>query len=247
MNPTPSENPNPATVPISDGTVPSLADTLANQRKHLAPSNRRASASPASRVYSAMLIASTLVAAGFCMLYITKPVIVTPPDGDMPAAEAALARAPDSQVEPEVEDLGETNPPSPASPASAEHADHEETNLRVQHVLNATTPDGDLSRIVLDVPVIYASRNLRWTEAEVAHARAIHARLADYHEQSHQLRELGAGILAEWNGLIERSIPAADLRADSPSLPANQEDAARLPRPAILDTTEVIEIKPPGE
>ena len=36
----------------------------------------------------------------------------------------------------------------------------------------------------------------------------------------------GQELLAAWSKLMSRSIPGAQLRADSPSLPANQEDAA---------------------
>lgn len=232
MNPTPSEN------PISARDVPntSLAETLASKNKRPHATNRRLSAGPGHRAYTLMLCFSTLVAASFCALYITKPVIVTMPENDFRVLEPEIAV-------PVVTSDAELAPFAPESPS---HDGHEETNLRVQHVLNATTADGDLSRIVLDVPVIYASRQLRWTDAEVTQARAIHARLADFHEQSRNLRTLGKSILTEWNELIERSIPAADLRADSPSLPVNQADGALLPRPTTLDTTEVIEIKPTG-
>ena len=47
--------------------------------------------------------------------------------------------------------------------------------------------------------------------------------------------------------LIGNSIPAADLRADSPSLPANQQDAAGSARPAALITTDSIQIQPSGK
>ncbi len=220
-----------------DAPSASLGETLAHKRRH-ASANRRATGAGGSRAYSVMLIASTLVAAAFCLLYITKPVIITFQDQEMAAPEGTAARDRSAMREEQDEEVVE--------PAEAANPAHEETNLRVQHVLNATTVEGELSRILLDVPVIYTSRQLRWTDEEVAHARSIHARLADYHEQSRNLREFGSGLLAEWNALIERSIPAADLRADSPSLPANQEDASPFTRPANLDTTEAIEIHPVG-
>jgi len=240
MNPIPSETLKSTSAPSPDASAPSLAETLGNKRKKNAASNRRAPSTPSNRIHTALLIVSTLVAGAFCLLYITKPVMITLPDGGIVAPDpshafvAGAATAADS-------------PPEGSTPANAIHDGHEETNLRVQHVLDATTQDGDLSRIVLDVPVIYASRHLRWTEEKVTEARALHARLLDYHEQSRHLREQGAGLLVEWNELIERSIPAADLRADSPSLPANQEGAIRTPRPDILDTTETIEIQLPEE
>jgi len=242
MNPIPPEAPKSTSAPSSDAPAPSLADTLANKRKSHAAANRRASAGPATWAYPVLLILSTLVAGAFCVLYITKPVIATLPESDIRFPDATDVHSPAPPAEPQpAEPVGST------TPASATHAGHEETNLRVQHVLDASTQEGDLSRIVLDVPVIYASRHLRWTDEEVANARAIHARLLDYHEQSRHLRQLGTSLHNEWNELIERSIPAADLRADSPSLPANQEDAVRTPRPDILDTTEAIEIQPSGE
>jgi hypothetical protein len=57
----------------------------------------------------------------------------------------------------------------------------------------------------------------------------------------------GAELLDSWNQLVERSIPASDLRADSPTLPTNQQDAADAPRPPGLNTTELIRIQPAGK
>jgi hypothetical protein len=54
-------------------------------------------------------------------------------------------------------------------------------------------------------------------------------------------------LLNDWNRLIEKSLPATELRADSPSLPANQQDAADAPRPAGLISTDSIQIRPAGK
>ena len=78
-------------------------------------------------------------------------------------------------------------------------------------------------------------------------ARELLVRLMDYQEKSQLLRAEGVELLDAWNRLIEASIPATDLRADSPSLPANQEDAADAPRPAGLITTESIQLQPSGK
>ena len=123
----------------------------------------------------------------------------------------------------------------------------EETNLRIQHVLTAEAPGGHLDRIDLDVPVLYQSRNLRWTTEEAADARELLVRLMDYQEKSRQLRSEGIQLLDSWNQLIGRSIPVSDLRADSPSLPANQQDTADAPGPAGLSTTESIQIQSAGQ
>ena len=133
------------------------------------------------------------------------------------------------------------------SAGSASAPAFEQTNLRIQHILTAEAPGGLLAKIDLDVPVLYQSRNLRWTPSEVAEARELLARLEDYQEKSRSLRTEGIELLESWNQLVERSIPSADLRADSPTLPTNQQDAADSPRPVGLDTTESIQIKAAGK
>ena len=134
--------------------------------------------------------------------------------------------------------------PRRAHPEAAPAPIFEETNLHIQHVLTAATPGGDLSRIVLNVPVLYQSRNLGWSENQVAESRDLLKRLAAYQENSRALREEAITLLAAWNHLVERSIPTAVLRADSPSLPANQEQADRTGQATGLDTTESIQLQP---
>jgi hypothetical protein len=140
-------------------------------------------------------------------------------------------------------------PPQPSDPRRAlpgtgTAPTFEETNLRIQHVLTAEAPGGDLSRIVLNVPVLYKTRNLGWTDREVAESRELLNRLSTYQENSRALRDEGTKLLAAWNLLIEHSIPTPVLRADSPSLPANQDHADTTQQPAGLDTTESIQIQP---
>jgi hypothetical protein len=123
----------------------------------------------------------------------------------------------------------------------------EETNLRVQHILTAEAPGGHLDRIDIDVPVLYQSRSLRWSTEEVAEARELLARLMDYQEKSRQLRSEGVALLDSWNHLIGNSIPAAQLRADSPSLPENEQDYTLTPSQPGLTTSEAIQIKSSGK
>ena len=226
--------------------------------------NRRANSCSTSRAYPWLLVFSTMVAGLFCLLYMTKPVIVPAP--------AMIAAGAASQVSEPV--IAEKTPPAaasllpsrdslpgentaPASPVASDpreaqvappaNATFEETNLRIQHILTADSPGGAQDRIVLDVPVLYQSRQLRWTPAEVAQARELLERLMDYQEQSRALRAEGVALLDAWNSLIERSIPAGELRADSPSLPSNQQDAAAAPRPADFISSDTIKIQAPGK
>jgi len=133
--------------------------------------------------------------------------------------------------------------PGRTLPAPAAASPYEETNLRVQHVLSAESADGAQSRIILDVPVLYESRQLRWTTRESHEARELLIRLVEHQEKTRSLRDEGEILLQAWNSMVERSIPASELRADSPTLPTNQSDAAASPRPAGFDTGEAIRIQ----
>lgn len=191
----------------------------------------------------------------------TPPAVAEPPEKGTATAEKSVASSdkPSSPVPsmlPNAERLPGDKPPSAVSnpplttdsrqslPAPSPAPPFEETNLHIQHVLTATSPGGDLSRIVLSVPVIYQSRNLRWTESEIAESRELLKRLTTYQENSRALREEATQLLAAWNHLVERCIPTPVLRADSPSLPANQDQADNGQQPAGLNTKESIKIQP---
>ncbi|MEI6655959.1 MAG: hypothetical protein WCP45_14445, partial [Verrucomicrobiota bacterium] len=222
-----------------------------------------------TRAYPWLLLASTAVSAIFCFMYITKPVIslsqslplkpaaappqpfIAPGKSAVVAAPAAPSLLPNGRLLP-----GDNLAPNPTArpaqranlhpnlPLPSVASAFEETNLQIQHILTAETPNGDLSRIVLNVPVLYQTRNLGWTHDEVAEARELLKRLTTYQENSRSLREEGTMLLAAWNLLVERSLPTPGLRADSPSLPANQTDAHGTPKPAGLDTADSIQIQP---
>jgi hypothetical protein len=262
MKPLPVQAPASAK-PASD-SIPSLPTVLAAPVGEYSKANRRAGTCPVQRAYPWLLATSTAVAALFCLMYITKPVIIAAPDApgkNSPKEALAMADspAPTPSLMPSADRLpGEEHPasssnkptatdPRRALPGSAAASAFEETNMRIQHILTAEAPGGHLDRIVIDVPVLYQSRNLRWTPTEVAEARELLVRLMDYQEKCQALRSEGVELLGAWNHLIEGSIPSGDLRADSPSLPANQEDAADAPRPAGLITTESIQLQPSGK
>jgi hypothetical protein len=239
----------------NDGGMPALPSPLVTPAGEYSASNRRASpVCGTQRAYPWLLFFSTAVAALFCMLYITKPVIIPSPAMiapatplRTPAAEKAQpppasSATPSASLLPARDSLpgeGDSQPPAVSH--------FEETNLRIQHVLTAEAPGGQLDRIILDVPVLYQSRNLRWTPDEVAAARELLIRLMDYQDKCRSLRVEGIGLLDAWNSLIERSIPATQVRADSPTLPANQQDAMEAPRPAGLMSTDSIQIQPSGK
>lgn len=230
MNTLPTQVPDP-------GAQPSLSPAIASMT-YSSPQNRRVSLYPLQRAYPWLLLASTSVAAICCFMYITKPVFISPISKPSTTSVGSAAAAPTSASL-----LTSARASEVASP-SAKSTPFEETNLRVQHILTAIAPDGQKSRIDIEVPVLYQSRKFRWSASEVASARDLLKRLADYQEKAMSLHQEGRELLTHWNKLVETSIPAGVLRADSPTLPANQRDAEDAPRPADLDTTELIQIQP---
>ncbi len=257
MKPLPAQN--PGMFKATDPAMPVLPPVLAAPVASYSTSNRRASPLAGQRLYPWLLFASTVLAGVFCVLYVTKPVIVAPQgttqaDGVTPVLPTPVAAVITHGLMPNQDRLPGEKGASQAIPAISSEtppapraAAFEQTNIRIQHILTAESPGGHLAKIDLDVPVLYQSRNLRWTSAEVAGARDLLIRLVDYQERSRALRAEGSELLDAWNDLIGSSIPASDLRADSPTLPANQQDAAAAPRPAGLDTAESIKIQPAGK
>ena len=218
--------------------------------------NRKMSGCQIQRLYPWLLFASTAVAATFCLAYITKPVILASPSPTPQSQERKEFAA----NNPRTSGQGDTTLPDGNSlpgtdangsganvPAAPLASDFEETNIRIQHVLDAEFPSGDVRRIIVDVPVLYRSRSLRWTQDETARARVLLERLAAYQDQVRSLRSEGTDLLDEWNGLMTGSIPGEALRADSPSLPANQQDDFLPGAPRASDTVDTIKLQTPGE
>lgn len=204
------------------------------------------------KIYPVLLVFSTLVAAGFCWLYLNKPVIETTtvvqtPAPHTPPAPAVIPPSTPSKpavAPPKAEAPSLAEVPKPITPPvlkldskvestlprqlpTSATSPFEESNLRVQHVFTASTPTGELGRVILDVPVLYQSRNLRWSPQDVKEARLLLSRLNAYQEKVRELRGEGSALMESWNALIARSMPANVLRADSPSLPENQRATAK--------------------
>lgn len=221
--------------------------------------NRRAQAAAAHRAYPWLLVTSTVLSAVFFTLYLTKPVIaagVAPsmasqdldPPAPPPPSPAGVKPQQESSLLPNSHSLPGDKGTKPVaadprrlgSAAAGSAASFEETNLRVQHVLNARGPAGeDLGKVTLEVPVLYSSRTLRWTPEEIARARELQLRIGNYQEKSRALREEGRVLMEQWTALMGDSIPSEVLRADSPTLnrPAQASPAQGL------DSAEAIEIQ----
>ncbi len=217
-------------------------------------SNRKLAQCPIQRIYPWLLFASTAVAATFCLAYISKPVILPNPSpsagmtmkdkpfptGNVPGLNPSDTLLPDENILP-----GDTGSAQDTGPRPSLASDFEETNIRIQHVLDAESPTGDISRLTIDVPVLYRSRNLRWSQVEAERARVLLEKLTVHQEQVRALREQGTVLLDEWNSLMGSSIPGEALRADSPSLPANQKDRLTSTTPSPSDTVETIKLQKP--
>ncbi len=249
-------NPDPRHV-LSEKTLktPSSMPALPLKTDQTSYSNANRKANPSSLhwLYPWLLFASTAISATFCLAYITKPVIVSVPK---PSTQSQTQKefAANRQSSTDTRTTEKKSLPGDEAKIAGTSgsnvtlaSDFEETNIRIQHVLDAEFPSGDVSRIIVDVPVLYRSRNLRWTQEETVRARSLLDRLAVYQEQIRSLRSEGNGLLEEWNSLISESIPAVALRADSPSLPANQQDDFTPESTRDSDTVDTIKLQQPEE
>jgi hypothetical protein len=234
---------------LAAGRVLELGASNANQRR---------TSCPTQRAYPWLLAVSTLMAGVFCFLYINKPVIVTDANGGILPILSADIQSPNSANKPLITssdsaatgDEAFSNSKAPRVRASEPQnlsgpgSSFEETNLRIQHVLGAQSIEGeDLGRVILDVPVLYQSGAIRWTQEDVTKARSLLERIGSYQEKSRSLREEAVTLISEWDELIVSSIPETVLRADSPTLPENQGIGAA--EEATLNTTDSIEIETP--
>jgi hypothetical protein len=244
-----------AAKPVPAGATPQTLELGPLSGNPTPAQNRRAPAAAAQRAYPWLLVTSTVLSAVFFTLYLSKPVIaagvapslatpyqeVPPPPNPAPA-KPLESLLPDNHTLPgdKASKPVAADPRRLGSAVAGSAASYEGTNLRVQHVLNARGPAGeDLGRVTRDVPVLYASRTLRWTPQEIARARDLQARIADYQEKSRALREEGHLLMEQWNALMGASIPNEALRADSPSLNRPSQTAPV----EGLDSAEAIEIQ----
>jgi hypothetical protein len=209
-----------------------------SQRPHsYSHTNRRSDNPKIQALYPWLLLASTAVAAIFCFAYITKPVLVTYSSKSEALDASQSISAPSNKTDIKTEPISKNLPDQitknqtpiakeklPPAPFST---DYEDTNIRMQHILDAESTSGDIHRIVIDVPALYKSRNLRWSQDDAAQARILLKRLEDYQEKSRALRDEGSLILTDWNKMMDASIPNQVLRADSPSLSSNLLKASR--------------------
>lgn len=256
MNPQPCNTPQASNMSIDESGVPP-AGVLPVSHASKPNSKRPATEQPGHTLaYPWLLLVSTTMAAVFCFMYITKPMNSLAPSLTVrPSTDPEQASPPaDEETQatgllPDPERLpGDKAVPTEPDPKSARSSrptpTFEETNLQIQHVLSAEAPGGDLSRIVINVPVLYQSRNLGWTADDIAESRKLLVQLSAYQEKVRALREESTALLAAWNRLVDSSIPDTLLRADSPSLTANQGVAEIDPKKGGLDSAEAIQIQP---
>jgi hypothetical protein len=180
---------------------------------------------PGGHVVSPLLLAaSTLLAGVFCYLYLSLKYQEPQPRAPM---QAATATSPATASRPV---LPERDRPEAVS-------GFENTSLQVEHVLEAAGPGGSLGRILLEVPVVHRSGKLHWTAKDAQEARALFNRMVTHLSKVQALREEGQALLVDWDELVTKGVPAAFLRADSPSLPANQAVADQPGRPTAESVT----------
>lgn len=212
-------------------------------------------AEPLDKAYPWLLGGSLVLSAILCWMYVNKPVVIreggesagqTSPHNESDAAGDKVSLVPSSKDLP-----GNAGKKSVSSPALAKTRagaalstyapGWESTNLKVQHILSVDTGSTELEKIVLNVPVLYETRTMRWDQDDIAKAREIMKRLMLYERNLNKLRNEGRGILKDWNLLLGETAPTMALRADSPTLPYNHsqdEEPGMLP-----DSSTVIKVE----
>ncbi len=159
---------------------------------------------------------------------------LVPSDTALPGTQApASQQAGEGAVSPEAISPQRLAAEGAGGDAAAMSLGWEATNLRVQHILSADAGNGALEKIVINVPVLYETRTMRWTSADIVKARDVLSRLMLYERNLSNLRQEGQVLLKDWNELLEETVPAPSLRADSPSLPYNHgqgDQRGSLPR-----------------
>jgi|GEM_PF-608584 hypothetical protein len=160
---------------------------------------------------------------------VTTPLGLVPSDSELPSARNRSSEAmPGAPIEIDPRKL--TMAKRANSTLSVSNG-WEKTNLKVQHILSADVGMTENEKIIINVPVLYQTRSMRWTPQQMVKARDVLERLMLYERDLSKLRKEGLDIMASWNHIIRDTIPAGSLRADSPSLPYNHGDAKD---PALL-------------
>lgn len=222
------------------------------------PTTTNQSSNEVTLTYKYLLTFSTLSAVFFCYLYVTKPVAVSP-TSSVPITETEADTHSDSSSSPKSFDSlganslpgeGSANSPTIESPASVNSSiplaendstkglvGFEETNDRVQHVLTAQNNNSS-ERIILEVPVIYRTRGLRFGPEQANEAQRVLRALKIYQTQIKKLHQDGKNIQSAWNSILMNSQPVEALRADSPSLPQTPDN-----HPSMLSENSSTTIK----
>ncbi len=216
--------------------------------------------------YKYLLTFSTLSAVFFCWLYVTKPTVVSTTDAD--AQQNTAEQPTDSDSTEKSEPVatqnsfanlsnaglpGETthsesqpsnsaaskdsNIPLPTSDSTKDLVGFEETNDRVQHVITAQS-NSSSERIILEVPVIYKTRGLRFGPEQANEAQRVLRALKIYQTQIKKLHQDGQNIQLAWDSLLMSAQPVEALRADSPSLPQKSSS-----HPSMLSENSASTIK----
>lgn len=98
---------------------------------------------------------------------------------------------------------------------------YESTNLKVQQAALLGLEDGRLQKVLLEIPVLYRSRQLRLDKELIGELHGLREELAIYQSKVREVRSEGDQLLNKWEIFLAKALPVAALRADSLSLPAS--------------------------
>lgn len=194
-----------------------------------------------ARFYPPLLTLSMALTGVFCYLYITKPVVVENGEGSAAPVASAVVHLPATPggvgANEEVEESGLAPFPEGAAlpgdevetidtrrlPVPVVNRSLEPTNLRMQHIFMADTGAEQMERLELELPVLYECRTLSWDAESIEEARYLALQMSEHLKDVQIVRKNGEALMAQWKELLKRTMPTDVLRADSPSLPENQQ------------------------
>jgi len=122
----------------------------------------------------------------------------------------------------------------PRTVVSGEPADpsaYEATAITVSRVfVTSGGADGEARKVAMSVPVYYETRLLGMEKDKQRAAVRLLEKLSDFQKRVFAMQKEGAGLLTEWNQIVDASVPKELLLADSPTLVQNQ-GADKVNRP----------------
>lgn len=99
----------------------------------------------------------------------------------------------------------------------------EPSNLNMQHAVAVEISPGKFQKVLLDMPVLIKSGQIRWSTQQIERAKQLSSEIAAWRDKSGELQAEGQDLLRSWDELVLESLPLQFIQPDSSSLPTNRK------------------------